>query len=67
MSLSRTTQQALRQAVKAAAPRATGQVAKRSYSLLSREAPKAMMASRLGVSSESLGNHDAGDSDSDSD
>jgi hypothetical protein len=50
MSFSRASSQSLRQAVKAVAPKASRQVAQRSYSLLSREAPKAMMASRLGVS-----------------
>ena len=50
MSFSRASQQTLRQAVKAVAPKASKQVAQRSYSLLSRQAPAAMMASRLGVS-----------------
>jgi hypothetical protein len=50
MSFSRASSQSLRQAVKAVAPKATKQVAQRSYSLLSRQAPKAVMASRLGVS-----------------
>ena len=51
MSFARSSAQALKQASKAAVGRTAGQsVAKRSYSLLTREAPKAMMAGRLGVS-----------------
>ena len=51
MSFSRASSQALKQAIKATAPKAAGrQVAKRSYSLLSKQAPVAMAAARLGVS-----------------
>lgn len=50
MSFSRSSASALKQALKATAPKAGRQVAKRSYSLLARQAPQAMMATRLGVS-----------------
>jgi len=50
MSFSRASSQALRQAIKATAPKAAGrQVAKRTYTLLSKQAPVAMASARLGA------------------
>ncbi|KAK8843336.1 ketol-acid reductoisomerase, mitochondrial [Kwoniella newhampshirensis] len=49
MSFSRSSAQTLKQVARAAAPKASRQVARRSYSLLARESPKAMMAARLGA------------------
>lgn len=54
MSLPRYTSQALRQVVKGAAPNVSRQVARRSFSVLSRQVPQVAMRARLGVSCQAF-------------